>query len=163
MNFEEVKHNITEWLNPILTEKDFFFVDIKISAGKRIEVYVDADHGIHIEDCAFLSRQLEKNLDESGIVPENYVLEVSSPGMSNPLKVYRQYLRRIGRMLEVVKTNGERIEGKMLKADENGFVLQEIVVEKKKKKKETTEAPIAPKEHYLLYSDTKKVVLQFTF
>jgi ribosome maturation factor RimP len=137
MNFDEVKHKIAEWLNPILTEKDFFLVDIKISAGKRIEVYVDADQGIHIDDCAFLSRQLEKNLDESGIVPENYVLEVSSPGMSNPLKVYRQYLRRIGQTLEVVKPNGERIEGKLIKADENGFVLQEIVLEKKKKKKET--------------------------
>lgn len=164
MNNEEVKKRIEEWLEPLLKEKDFFLVDIRFPMGRKIEVYVDSDEGIHIDDCAFISRFLEKNLDGSGIVPENYILEVSSPGMSNPLKVPRQYKRRIGRLLEVIKTSGERIEARLQSADENGIVLREEVKEEKKKKKSKEPvAPVEPREWALPYSDIKRATLIFNF
>lgn len=159
MNFEEVKQKIEHWLQPLLLEKNVFLVDIKITQGRRIEVYLDTDEGIHIDDCATISRFLEKHLDGSGIVPENYILEVSSPGMSNPLKVPRQYKRRIGRKLEVLKTNGEMIVAQLIEADLEGIKLKEIIEEKKKKK--NAEPTPEPKEIVLTYNDIKRATLVF--
>lgn len=164
MGTDLIKGKIEEWLAPILAEKDFFLVDIKLSlGGKKVEVYVDSDEGIHIDDCALISRALEAHLDGSGLIPENYNLEVSSPGMSNPLKVARQYKRRIGRILEITKTNGEAIEAELLDANEDGIKVREKAAEKKKSKKVKGEEAPAPKEYELKYSEIKKAMLQFNF
>lgn len=164
MNFEVVKSKIEEWLTPLLEEKNLFLVDIRFSYGRKIEVYVDSDEGIHIDDCATISRFIEKHLDGSGIVPDNYILEVSSPGMTNPLKVPRQYKKRIGRLLEVVKTDGEKLEAELTAADEQKITLREVVHEQKKKKKAGIEVPKeAPREWSINYTDIKKAVLVFNF
>ena len=166
MNFEEVKSKIGEWLKPLLNEKNLFLVDIKFPMGRQIDVYIDSDDGIHISECAEVSRFLEKLLDESGLVPENYILEVSSPGMENPLKVPRQYKRRIGRILEILKTDGKQIEGQLVEADDEKIKLREVVEEKKKKKSETGKQKTEteqPKEWTLKFDEIKKAVLQFKF
>lgn len=161
MSIETIKSKIEEWLQPLLEEKNFFLVDVKVSMGKKIEVFVDTDEGIHIDDCALVSRFLESHLDGSGLVPENYILEVSSPGMSNPLKVPRQYKKRIGRKLEVVKTNGEKIEAQLTAADNEKINLLEIVEEKKNRK--SKEAPAEPKQYEIKYADIKRATLVFNF
>lgn len=164
MGTELIKSKIEEWLVPILAAKNFFLVDVKLSlGGKKVEVYVDSDTGIQIDECAAISRQLEEHLDSSGLIPENYTLEVSSPGMSNPLRVPRQYKRRIGRTLEIVRTNGETFEAELLEANEDGIKLREKAAAKKKGKKVKGEEPPAPKEYELKYSDIKKATLQFNF
>jgi ribosome maturation factor RimP len=163
MDFVTVKSKIENWLQPLLEEKNLFLVDVKFSMGRKIEVYVDSDEGIHIDDCALISRYLEKHLDGSGIVPDNYILEVSSPGMNNPLKVPRQYKKRIGRVLEVVKTDGTALEGQLVQADEEKILLREVKPEVKKNKKRDAATEEAPKEYVLSYSDIKKAVLQFQF
>ncbi len=164
MNFEEVKNKIEAWLQPLLTEKNLFLVDIKFPMGRQIEVYVDSDEGIHISECAEVSRFIEKKLDESGLVPENYILEVSSPGMSNPLKVARQYKRRIGRILEITKTNGQQLEAKLLAVDDDKITLEEVLPEVKKKKKKGEEPAVAePKEFVLHYAEIKRAFVQFKF
>lgn len=166
MNFETVKNKIEGWLQPLLTEKNLFLVDIKFSTGRQIEVYVDSDEGIHISDCVEISRFIEKNLDGSGLAPDNYVLEVSSPGMDNPLRVPRQYKRRIGRVLEVLKNDGTMIEAALIEVTDTGIKLKEVVAEKKKKKsdnkKQQTEET-KPKEYNLTFGEIKRAVLQFKF
>ncbi len=162
MNFDEVKNSVEAWLKPELDAKNLFFVDIKISMGKKIEVYIDSDTGVHIDDCAQISRFLEKLLDGSGLVPENYILEVSSPGMDNPLKVPRQYKRRIGRILQVLKTDGVMIEAALTEVNETGIKLKEVVEEKKKKSK-IKEEPQEPKEYDLKFEEIKRALLQFKF
>lgn len=164
MGTELIKSKLEEWLTPILAAKDFFLVDIKLSlGGKKVEIFVDSDTGIQIDECATISRKLEEHLDGSGLIPDNYTLEVSSPGMSNPLRVPRQYKRRIGRILEIVKTNGETFEAELLEATDEGIKLKEVLVEKKKKKGKVEEEPAAPKEYELKYADIKKATLQFKF
>lgn len=87
MGTELIKSKLEEWLTPILAAKDFFLVDIKLSlGGKKVEIFADSDTGIQIDECATISRKLEEHLDGSGLIPDNYTLEVSSPGMSNPLR-----------------------------------------------------------------------------
>lgn len=164
MSTEGVKLKIEEWLAPVLAEKNLFLVDIKISMGKKIEVYADSDEGIHIDDCAFLSRYIEQYLDGSGLVPDNYILEVSSPGMSNPLRVPRQYKKRIGRTLDIVKTDGQTIQAQLTEVTDDSIRLVEIVEAKKKKKKPgAAETETAPKEYKLRYDEIKKAVLHFSF
>mgnify|MGYP000884297427 CR=1 FL=1 len=164
MNFDIVKAKIEEWVTPLMEEKNFFLVDVRSSFGRKIEVYIDSDEGVHIDDCAMVSRFIEKHLDGSGIVPDNYILEVSSPGMSNPLKVPRQYKKRIGRLLEVVKTTGDKIEAELVAADDKQIVLREVVHEVKKKKKTgMEEKKEPPKEWTIPYTDIKKALLVFNF
>ena len=164
MDFDIVKGKIKEWLTPLLDEKNLFLVDVKISMGKKIEVYVDSDEGIHIDECAGISRFLEKHLDGSGIVPDNYILEVSSPGMDNPLRVPRQYRRRIGRVLEIVKSDGTDLEAELIAVDDEKVTLRGLPQEVKKKKGNKPAEPVeAPKEYVLKYDEIKKAVLQFKF
>ncbi len=164
MSVETIKLKIEEWLAPVLSEKNLFLVDIKINMGKRVEVFIDSDEGVHIDECALVSRHLEKYLDESGLLPANYILEVSSPGMSNPLKVARQYKRRVGSTLEVIKTNGERIEAQLVEVNEQGIKLKEVIEEKKKKKYPAKAAnEVSPKEYSINFSDIKRAMLVFNF
>ena len=168
MNFEQIKTKIEEWLKPELDERNLFLVDIKFPAGRQIEVYIESDEGIHISECASVSRFLEKKLDESGLVPDNYILEVSSPGMSNPIKVPRQYKRRIGRIFEVLKNDGTQIEAELVAADEEKIKLREVA-EKKKKKISNRQLAISnneknqPKEFELRFDEIKRATLQFKF
>ena len=149
----------------MLNEKNLFLVEIRFILGRKLEVYIDSDTGIHIDDCASTSRFLESHLDGSGLVPDNYILEVSSPGMDNPLKVPRQYKRRIGRILEIVKNDGTMFEAQLMEADNEKIKLQEVREEKKKNKKNKNniqaEEPL--KEYILNYDEIKKAVLQFKF
>lgn len=161
MNSELIREKISEWLLPLMAERDFFLVDVRFPMGRKIEVYIDTDEGIHIDECAEVSRHLEKHLDGSGLVPENYILEVSSPGMSNPLKVARQYRKRIGRTLDIVKTDGQKIEAELVAADENQITIRELP--KTVKKKKTEQTTDALKEWQLPYGEIKKAVVVFNF
>jgi len=165
MEFETVKGKIEGWLQPVLAEKNFFLVEVRVLMGRKIEVYIDSDGGIQIEDCATVSRFLEKNLDGSGLVPDNYILEVSSPGMDNPLRVPRQYKKRIGRILEVVKNDGTRIEAQLEEADDEKIKLKEVIQEKKKnhKAEKNGQNIEAPREYSVKYDEIKRAVLQFKF
>ncbi|MCS6934177.1 MAG: hypothetical protein NZM35_03375 [Chitinophagales bacterium] len=163
INNAKVVEFVQERLSPLLNEKNIFLVDIRITQGRKIEVYIDTDEGIHIDDCAMVSRYLEKYLDGSGLVPDNYILEVSSPGMDNPLKVPRQYRRRIGRTLEVTKMSGEKVVAELVEVYDEGIKLRETPPSQvKRKSHEKVPAP-QPKEWNIHFNDIKKAVVQFNF
>jgi ribosome maturation factor RimP len=112
-----------------------FLVDLFVTAKKgprKLMVIVDGDNGFGIDDCAELSRQLSKELDESGLVGDNYLLEVTSPGVDHPLKLKRQFKKNIGRSLRV-KTADQTMEGKLIEVSDELIVLtQEVGAGKKK-------------------------------
>jgi ribosome maturation factor RimP len=157
----ELKEQISEWLNPLLEEMGLFLVDVKTAGKAKVEVFADGDTGITISQCADISRFLEKHLDGSGLVSDHYVLDVSSPGMDNPLRVPRQYKKRIGRILDIVKTDGTEIEAELLAADDEKIKLRELAKpEKKKKGPKTEEKAPERKEFDLKYSEIKKALIQ---
>lgn len=159
----ELKDKITEWLQPTLDEQNLFLTDVKIAGKGKVEVYVDGDTGITISQCAEISRFLEKHLDGSGLVSDDYMLDVSSPGMDNPLKVPRQYKKRIGRILDIVTADGTELEAELISADDEGIVLRPLAKEVKKKKKgpKTEEVAVeAPKDIDLKYADIKKAMIK---
>ena len=161
----ELKEQIGEWLKPLMEDMNLFLVDVKTGGKARVEVFADGDMGITIGQCAEISRFLEKHLDGSGLVSDHYVLDVSSPGMDNPLKVPRQYKKRIGRILDLIKADGTELEAELIAADDEKIKLREIPKPEKKKKKgpKTEEKAEEPKEIELKYSEIKKAVIQIAW
>ncbi len=101
------------------------------------------------------NRALYKTLEESGMYPDgNFSLEVSSPGLDEPLKLNRQYKKNVGRYLEVLLHDGTAKEGKILEAGEDGIVLETETGKGKKKeiKRET-----------VLFNDIKTAKIQVKF
>lgn len=107
--------------------------DVSARKGpKKVLVLVDGDEGFTIDDCAELSRKLSKQLDDLGLIDDNYLLEVSTPGVDFPLKLNRQYRKNIGRSLKIKMTNGENIEGKLTDVTEENLTISQQVKTGKK-------------------------------
>lgn len=104
-----------------LAEKDAFLVELQVSTGGKILVHADKDNGIGLGDLKLISRQIESELDRE---VEDFELEVSSPGMSNPFKVHRQYLKNKGRDVKVKLTDGEKHSGTMTEVTDTGITLE---------------------------------------
>jgi ribosome maturation factor RimP len=134
---------------------DMFLVEIKVKPTNNIKVFIDADSGISIEKCINVNRTLYKKMEESGMFPNgDFSLEVSSPGLDEPLKLFRQYKKNIGRQVEVITKDGQRKEGKMTEVTEEGIVVEEI--KGKNKKKEVI-------NHTFLFDHIKTTKIQAVF
>ncbi len=115
-----------------------FIVDVEVSGSNQISVVIDSENGISIDDCIQISRQIEGNLDRE---EEDFELQVASAGLGQPLKVFRQFMKNIDREMEVVLKDGQKLEGILRSASENGFELEtskKEQVEGKKKKELVT-------------------------
>ena len=91
-------------LLPILEENRFEPVDVEyVKEGNTwyLRVYIDKEGGITIDDCELVSRALEAKLDETDLIPDAYVLEVSSPGLGRPLKKDKDFVRNEGKEIEL--------------------------------------------------------------
>jgi ribosome maturation factor RimP len=103
-----------------------FLVELKMLPGNNIKVFIDGDSGVPIDKLVQYNRSLYKKIEESGTFPDSdFSLEVSSPGLDEPLKRHRQYVKNIGRSVEVLMKDGIRKEGKLIAVDENEIVLEE--------------------------------------
>lgn len=131
----EIVDEISRIAEDKLKEPSQFIVDVVVSSRngpQKVMVIVDGDNGITIDDCANISRDLSKVLDELPLLNEHYMLEVSTPGLDQPLKLKRQYRKNIGRKLRV-KLQDKVVEGKLLEAtDEKIIVAEEVGVGKDK-------------------------------
>lgn len=122
------KQTVIDLAKVQLEGSDKFIVDVKVSAANKIEVYIDAPNHISIADCVDLSRFIEKSLDRE---KDDFELQVSSPGATEPFKVTEQYKKYTGTKVSVVTKEGKKHEGVLASADEEGFVLEETRREKK--------------------------------
>lgn len=132
-----VEENIALLLGQLFETPEFadcFLLEIKLHANQKVEIFIDSDTGVTFEKCRLISRHLEQHIDEQGWLGEKYTLEVSSPGVSRPLKFPRQYPKHIGRTLEVTLQQGEVKQGKLLQADAQLITLEEEVKRKEGKK-----------------------------
>ena len=135
--------DLTEKINTLLEHyfltdplfEDCFVIEVELKAKNKLEVFLDADTGISLAKCQKISRFIEAHLDENGWLGEKYTLEVSSPGLSRPLKVVRQYQKNIGRILEVKLKDDTQVSGILKEANETSFGLEIERVEREGKKK----------------------------
>ncbi|MEL0455129.1 ribosome assembly cofactor RimP [Flavobacteriaceae bacterium SZ-1-7] len=122
------KTKVAELLDAALIERpDLFLIDLSISGDSHIKVIIDGDNGILVEDCMFVSRAIEHNLDRE---EQDFSLEVMSAGAASPLVHKRQYKKNVKRTLKV-KTAEDEVEGVLTKTSDNDITLEWKVREPK--------------------------------
>jgi ribosome maturation factor RimP len=136
---------------------DCYLVELVIT-GKKIEVFVDADSSMDFAKCQRISRFLEAKLDETGWYGDDYILEVSSPGITRPLKFSRQYKKNIGRIIKVKMIEKDEIQGKIIESNEDSVTI-EFEVKYKVGKKNVKET----KQEIIPFSNVEKAVIQISF
>lgn len=133
----------------------YFLVEVRIAPTNNIKVFLDADTGVSIDKCVKYNRALYKLVEESGIFPDgNFSLEVSSPGLDEPLKLIRQYIKNTGRNVEVLLHDGSKVEGKLMAVNDTAIQVEEI--KGKNKKREVL-------EHTIRIDNIKTTKIQIQF
>jgi ribosome maturation factor RimP len=152
----ETIKTVERLVHELLTaDPGYFLVDIKIKPTNNVKIYIDGDQGISIEKCVQYNRALYKKLEETALFPNgDFSLEVSSPGLDEPLKLHRQYKKNIGRQVELVFQDGSRIEGRLLDVSEDGIIVEET--RGRNKKKEVI-------NHTFLFDNIKTTKIQVVF
>lgn len=150
----KVEQLIQDFLN---TREDLYLVDLKISMGNDVVVILDGDTSLSLQDCLDASRAIEFNLDRESV---DFSLQVMSAGLSEPLKLPRQYRKNIGRNLEITTNEEEKVEGELLSADEEKITLMLRYRRPKLvgKGKEDVE-----EERIIHYADIKKALVVIKF
>lgn len=93
-----------ELLKPIIEEYRFELVDVEyVKEGSEwyLRAYIDKEGGITVDDCELVSRRVSDLLDEEDYVEGSYIFEVSSPGLGRPLKKEKDYIRSMGKEVEI--------------------------------------------------------------
>ena len=117
----------------IADRPELFLVAIKMLPNNKLIIHVDGDEGISIQDCAAISRHVGFHLEEENTIEKAYNLEVSSPGVGEPLLLTRQYHKNIGRELSIKLSEGVVKEGKLIAVTDDVILIEEKVKEKGKK------------------------------
>lgn len=139
----------------ISAEPDLFLVEVRIKPTNNIKIFIDGDQGVSIEKLVQYNRRLYKQIEEEGMYPNgDFSLEVSSPGLDEPVKMHRQYLKNIGRFVEVMNNEGVKKEGKLVTVTDNGIVVEEH--RGKGKKMETV-------SHTIPFAEIKTTKIQIKF
>ena len=135
MDLDPIEKKISELLEEKFRSEEFsdcFLVDIKMGKSSKLQVFVDCDNGINLERCGQISRHLESWLDESQVLGEKYILEVSSPGVDRPL-IKRQYPKNIGRKIQVTLKDGTMVAATLGSVTETSITLEGILDKKETK------------------------------
>ena len=155
MNSENQVIAVEKRLGELLTElPGYFLVEISVKPTNNVKVFVDADQGAAIDQLSRINRALYKWVEENLFPNGDFSIEVSSPGLEEPLKLNRQYLKNVGRMVEIVLKNGLKKEGKLISVSENEIVIEEEIG--KGKKKEVI-------QHIILKEEIKTTKVQVKF
>lgn len=144
MDLQDLSHEIKKLAESFLKDESHFVVDVIVSLRnnpKKLLVILDGDKGINIDDCAELSRELSDGLDTSNLVEGAFILEVSTPGLDQPLKTKRQYEKNVGRNVRV-KLKDKTVEGKLSAVRENKIEVLQQVGSGKKKEEVAVEIPL---------------------
>ena len=154
MSRENQIETVQKLLQPLLTD-DIFLVEIKIKPINNIKIFLDADSGLGIEKCIKINRALYKIMEEMALYPDgDFSLEVSSPGIDEPLKMHRQYVKNIGREVEVSRNDESKNIGKLIAVTDEQL---EIEYTEGKNKKAVIKQLAIP------FADIKQVTVQIKF
>ena len=120
LRFKMNQTKVLDLVNEALAlNESLYLIDLSISTTNKIQVTVDGDNGVPLSECIRISRNVEHNFDRE---EEDFSLEVSTPDIAHPLKVKRQYIKNINRILKV-KTSEQEFEGTLIEVDEDKIVL----------------------------------------
>jgi ribosome maturation factor RimP len=109
-----------------------FLVDVKVASGNVIRITLENDDRTSITDCVALSRHIEGSFDRE---EEDFSLDVGSPGLDQPLKVLRQYLKIVGKQIAVNPIEGKKLEGELVSVEEDEGEFVGLVLKTREKKR----------------------------
>jgi ribosome maturation factor RimP len=109
-----------------------FVVNIHVASGNVIRIALDNDERTSIQDCMALSRHIESSLDRE---EEDFSLDVSSPGLDQPIVLMRQYKKLIGTQVAVLPKVGKKHEGELVSVEEADGEFAGLVLKTKEKKR----------------------------
>ena len=105
--------------------EDIFLVEIRVNPTNNIKIFLDADAGLNIDKCVKINRRMYHTIEEEAWYEEgNFSLEVSSPGIDEPLRLIRQYKKNIGRTVEVTLSDDNKFEGKLLSITDDAMTIE---------------------------------------
>ena len=136
-------------------ETEYFKVGFKVKPTNNFKVYIDSDSGITIDQCSRFNKALYKKIEEKGLYPEgDFSLEVSSPGIDEPLKNIRQYKKNIGRPVEVTLNDENKKLGTLKEVSDEAITIEEKSGKGKK---------LVIQELQLPFREIKTTVVQIQF
>lgn len=130
----KIEQRVKELVEEKIADRpDLFIVNIQMLSNGKLSVLLDGDAGISIDDCVKISRHVGFHLEEEDAIEQAYVLEVSSPGAESPFVNSRQYLKNIGRQVEIVLKDQKVLQGELLEYNEDSLKIASILPTKGKK------------------------------
>lgn len=143
MTQDALIQSLEKLITPLLAD-DTFLVSVKVKPINNIKIYLDADNGLGIEKCIKINRALYKIMEEMGMYPDgDFSLEISSPGVDEPLKLLRQYKKNTGRNVEVTMNDDTKKTGKLTGVTEESINIEYTEGKGKKAVIKTEEIPFA--------------------
>lgn len=115
------KDSVYQLVEQYIADKNYYVVDVKVTPDNRILVEIDSFEGVAIEFCMEVTRHIESQFDRE---VEDYELEVSSAGLTEPFKVLKQYEKNIGNEVEVLTKLGKKHQGTLVEANETELTLE---------------------------------------
>ena len=101
---------INSLVDSVLSGSNLYRVETRTKGSAHqpmVDVFIDGDEGVTIDQCVSVSRSLFASIELESIFENGFKLDVSSPGLGEPLRLPRQYKRHVGRTLEVLVVGGE--------------------------------------------------------
>jgi ribosome maturation factor RimP len=128
---------------------------VKVKPGHIVKVYLDGDNGLPIQKCIYFNRKLYRAIEEAAWFPEgDFALEVSSPGVDEPLLLKRQYNKNIGRKVEVELLDETKKEGTLTTVTDTDILIEWT---EGKGKKATQQQMLIP------FENIKSTIVQIQF
>ena len=151
------KDSVYQIVEQYIADKNYYLVDVKVTPDNRISVEIDSFDGVSIEFCMEVNRHIESQIDRE---IEDYELEVSSAGLTEPFKVLKQYEKNIGNEVEVLTKEGKKVSGVLVEVSETEFVLE---IEKTEKPEGAKRKIIVTENITFSYEDIKttKYIIRF--
>ncbi|MDR2563280.1 MAG: ribosome assembly cofactor RimP [Prevotellaceae bacterium] len=113
---------IRESVNRLIADTDLFVVELKLTPDNAIELVLDSDSNVSVNDCARVNCELCEELEKAGI--DDFGLTVFSAGLTEPLKLKRQYIKNIGREMEITLASGKKIKAVMTAVNDDSIELE---------------------------------------
>lgn len=131
MTEREIVERVRAMIHPIVLNEGMEVVDIEYrreSGGWILRLILDKEGGVTLDDCTRVSQEVGRSLDVEDILQTSYTLEVSSPGLTRPLRTEKDFMKYLHRLVKVKTVdpiqNRRQFKGKLLGVSENEVEIE---------------------------------------
>ena len=150
------KEQIVELSEAFLKDSANYLIDVNVRSGNRISIFIENDEHVSIKDCIALSKHIESQFDRE---QQDFELEVSSPGIDSPFRHQRQFVKYVGKEIEILMTNGDKFSGELLGSDLESI---QYLPSKKGQRKKIDQTTNSKEAKTVLISEVKETRLVIT-